>query len=250
MKLLNTGSMLILLFSISSFGYVNFPDSDTFRRNVINPEKDSFCPRLEGVYPAHCCPYKQNSPIQCFYYNTTAVTIGTTSSGVDCINGVSVQVTCCQRASIACISDLSQKTFIQRLVKRAYQDSNKCAFEACPYPAYWKNDNLQGRSVSKTKPTTATCDVVAQQDQCSGSSVPDCGNISACPAPIIPGPSEPAPSNPAPSNPTPSEPGPVVPGPSEPTPSEPAPSTPTPTEPSPVEPSIPAPEQPVAPGLG
>ena len=248
MKLFNTGFILILLFSLNSLSYFNFPDADTFRRNIKNSEKDSFCPRLEGSYPAHCCPYKQNAPIQCFYFNTTTVDVGSRSSGVDCVNGINVQITCCQRSAIACISDLSQKSFIQRLVKRAYQDSNKCAFEACPYPAYWKNDNLRGKSVSNAKPTTATCDVVAQADQCSGGSLLDCGNISACPAPVIPAPSEPAPSEPAPSNPAPSQPAP--PGPSEPAPSEPAPSNPAPSQPAPVEPSTPAPEQPAAPGLG
>lgn len=233
---------LLILFSASlAFTAADFPENNKYRRDVVNPEKDSFCPRLEGVYPDHCCPYKQKAPIKCYYYNNDRVRVGTNSTGLNCVGGVGgtvVQTACCNVDSVPCITDVTEKTFIQRLIKRDLDGKNRCNFEACPLPKYWKGENIQGTQISRTKPTTALCSTVAATSQCSVSTtLPNCNNLNpTCPLPApepTPGPVSPTPT-PTPTYPTPT-PGPTYPNP---TPSypDPAPSTPTPS-PSPSTPT-------------
>lgn len=247
MKLLIMG--LILLNVLGATAQTSFPNDDKYRRNLLFPAQDSYCPRLEGNYPANCCPYKEKQGIQCYYFNTTSVSVGSYGSGTGCVNGADTQVTCCNRTAVTCIEDLSDKRFIPRLIKRNYQAADVCKFEACPFPKYWKNDNIKGKEISDVRPQTVLCTAALQADQCASTGLPECSALSTCPVP------QPAP-NPSPT-PTPS-PGPApgpAPGPSPgPAPGpEPAPNpgpspapTPTPT-PTPTPPPAPVP---VDPGIG
>jgi len=195
--------IVFLLFSSVGFAYQDFPEDSVFRRNVIDPEKDSFCPRLEGVYPDHCCPYQQKGPVKCYYYNNDIARVGTNSSGGNCVGGVGgtvVQTACCNVDSVPCITDLTEKNFIQRLVKRDFQGKKRCNFEACPLPQYWKNDNIQGKVISRTKPTKDFCSVVEATSQCTPSAtLPRCSSLNpTCPQPApAPTPNPPSP-NPSP----------------------------------------------------
>lgn len=222
--------LLILTIFFSTFvtwAQIDFPDNQTYRRNIVNPEKDSFCPRLEGSYPEHCCPYKQKGPRACYYFNTDSVGVGSNGTATSCVNGVNETVECCNRGTRSCIRDIVVKQFIQRQIKRPYPSSasttKRCGFEACPFPQYWKNDNLSGKAVSHDDPSGRLCSVVVLEDQCATSGLPNCGSLSACPIP------QPDPTP----NPDPGPgPGPLPPGPGpDPTPSPgPTPEpTPTPT---------------------
>jgi hypothetical protein len=180
---------LILIISFStSWAQIDFPDNQTYRRNILNPEKDSFCPRLEGSYPEHCCPYKQKGPRPCYYFNTDSVGVGTNGQGVSCVNGVDQTVPCCNRGTRSCIRDIVVKQFIQRQIKRPYPNSTsstkRCGFEACPFPQYWKNDNLSGKAVSHEDPSGRLCSVVVLEDQCTNTDLPNCGSLSRCPVPL------------------------------------------------------------------
>ena len=128
MKFLNlffcTALLTLTLWPQQSRAYPTFPDTTDYRRDIKNPAKDSFCPRLEGNYPAQCCPYQQDNPEQCYYYNRTSVVIGTLSTATKCVNNVDTQVTCCNKVSVPCVKDLVQKQFIPRLIKRNYQSQN------------------------------------------------------------------------------------------------------------------------------
>ncbi len=173
--------LLILAVSSVALAYPSFPDNNAYRRDLQNPEKDSFCPRLEGAYPPHCCPYKQGSPMACHYFTSTSTPVGSISSGITCEEGVNRTVDCCIIASPPCVKDYVTKSFIPRLLKRDYQSKQSCGFEACPYTTYWKDSSL-GNEVSKTAPPLATCDAVSQGDQCAGSGLIRCESLGgACP---------------------------------------------------------------------
>ena len=235
--------VFVSFFTINSWAQIDFPDQTTYRRNITNPEKDSFCPRLEGSYPDHCCPYKEKGPRACYYFNTDAVTVGTSSSGTDCVNGENVTVSCCNRGSRSCVRDVVLKQFIQRQIKRPFPNANsatkRCGFEACPHPQYWKNDNLSGKAVSHNDPSGSLCSIVIQADECASSGLPNCGSLSACPIPNPPTPPGPGPGP---------GPGPLPPGPGPDPMPDPGPTpTPTPT-PDPPPPPPPPPPDPPPPG--
>lgn len=192
--------LLLILFPLTVLaGFPEFSENNAFRRNRTNPEKDSFCPRLEGSYPDSCCPYRQKGPIQCFYYNRTQVNVGKISSGITCENGADVSIPCCSISAVACNDDITQKNFIQRLIKRDGNDVNgtnlKCGFEPCPHPEYWKNDTIRGRTITRQDPSGQKCSVIfTQQDQCiNNTNLPRCHQLSACPPPPPPPAPEPPP---------------------------------------------------------
>ena len=184
-----TVGFLLSFYSAHIWAYSSFPDQNLFRRNKNNPAVDSFCPRLEGQYPNACCPYQQNGPIKCYYYDQKQIDIGTVSSATSCVSGSNQTVTCCDVASVTCNENISNKDFIQRLIKRKESSSAqlKCGFEACPYPEYWKTTTGLGKSVSRQDPSNQKCTVVQSQDQCaSNSNMPRCSQFSACPPPPEP----------------------------------------------------------------
>lgn len=232
------------------WGQFEFPDSTNYRRNINNPEKDSFCPRLEGSYPEHCCPYKEKGPRPCYYFHTDTVSIGMQGSKTSCVNGEDATVSCCNRSPRSCVRDLVIKPFIQRQIKRPFPTNSspkKCGFEACPNAPYWKNDNLGSRAVSHQNPSASLCNVVIQEDQCASTDLPNCSSLEPCPLPQPdpqpPQPPQPQPPQPQPPQPQPPEPQPPQPQPPQPQPPQPQPPQPQPPQPQPPQPQPPPPEE-------
>ncbi len=243
---LNTLFIYLFILIMSSTGFsLDYPETNIFRRSKNSSAQDNFCPRLEGTYPKNCCPYNQKEPISCFYYEPTSVIIGKNSAATSCVGGVDTTVACCQKSSRTCIKNLKEKKFIQRSIRRDYNNDKKCGFEPCPFPEYWKKDTGLGNVISRENKANELCaPIAAAEDECSTKNIPSCSELSSCPVAVT----EPAPSQtpgPNTNNTTTPSPSPT-PGPATGTPggggeTGPVPPTPVPVQPSTPEPSVPVP---------
>ena len=210
----------MIAFVLSS---VTFAQTSTFsqcsEKAAPRTELDGFCPRIEGIHPAGCCPqlFKQ-PPLQCFYaiYKERGQAYLADSSYTVCENGTNVQKPCCRVQQRACVEQKIQLPFLPRLLHR----NESCCFENCPSATYWRTPPAKGNLTPEHEITTAASPV------CTGTTLPECssGTAESCPAsspcPVAPGPDPgggtpvPGPNPSVPPDPNPGNggnPGPIVP---------------------------------------
>ena len=180
------------------------------------PEKDNFCPRIEGQYPKGCCPPIKGPRKTCYYaeFRSRGQVALVNSSYRVCESGQTVSKPCCALSHRPCYANLSRRNFISFLTYRSDASPKGCCFAICPSASYWSshpNANLRlpgtyfrlGETIPPNLCRSEIIDVCAYGGR-------SCGTSQPCPRPPPPHPSDPGPPL-RPSDPGP--PGPPNPGP-------------------------------------
>ena len=108
------------------------------RHTLDVPEKNTFCPRIEGQHPEGCCPPISGPSKMCYYaaYNAAGQGVLVNSHYYTCENDVNVRQNCCRRSSQACYEDRREKRFISFLVYQ-WKSPQGCCLLDCPQASYW-----------------------------------------------------------------------------------------------------------------
>ena len=151
------------------------------------PEKNNFCPRIEGQHPGNCCPpLVRTPPKECHYARRRRQPVLVNGSYTVCESGRDVSNPCCKASSRDCYDQLEKRTFYSYLTKF----ESGCCYAICPTASYWSDHPDPSKRMppshhrlGENPPPSSSICTNEVTNECTHGDTANCKSSTPCPPP-------------------------------------------------------------------